>query len=72
MVQSEEQLRNTSGLSGDHVTQFTGHCGWVQYRVGKYPELFIVFIAYVFDTRAATIIIIIILILNLSYSFYIS
>lgn len=27
MVQSEEQLRNAAGLSGDHVTQFTGHWG---------------------------------------------
>ncbi|KAI9546524.1 hypothetical protein NQZ68_026745 [Dissostichus eleginoides] len=25
MVQSEEQLRNTSGLKGDHSTWFTGH-----------------------------------------------
>ncbi len=25
MVQSEEQLRNTSGLNGDHSMWFTGH-----------------------------------------------
>lgn len=27
-VQSEEQLRNTSGLNGDQVTTFTAHWGW--------------------------------------------